>query len=71
MLTDPTPSQIIDALGGTAETAQLCEVSSPAVSQWRGQGIPKARLKFLRLARPDIFMDRSQASGNEAEVTHE
>ncbi len=48
---------IIDRLGGTAKTARFCEVTASAVCGWRKQGIPKARLKFLRLARPDIFAD--------------
>lgn len=50
-----TDSEIIDALGGTAKVAQLCEVEMAAVSQWRHAGIPHARIMFLRLARPDIF----------------
>lgn len=49
------PNQIIDALGGTSETARLCEVQPPSVSEWRKKGIPKAQLKFLKLARPDVF----------------
>lgn len=48
-------SKIIDDLGGTAKVAALCEVSMAAVSQWRDSGIPKPRLMFLRLARPDVF----------------
>lgn len=48
-------SEIIDQLGGTAKVAELCEVSPPAVSQWRESGIPNSRLMFLRLARPDVF----------------
>jgi hypothetical protein len=48
-------AQIIDALGGTAKVAALCEVSPAAVSQWRENGIPKSRLMFLRLARPEVF----------------
>lgn len=50
-----TPAQIIKALGGPAETARLCEISTAAVSQWHDNGIPKARLLFLKLARPDVF----------------
>lgn len=50
-----TPDQIIDALGGTSEIARLCQVSDPAVSQWRKSGIPRARLMFLRLAKPEVF----------------
>lgn len=49
------PSKIIDELGGTAKVADLCEVSMAAVSQWRVDGIPKPRLMYLRLARPDVF----------------
>ena len=48
-------SRIIDAIGGTGVTASLCEVSEAAVSQWRKEGIPNARLMFLRLAKPDVF----------------
>jgi hypothetical protein len=48
-------SKIIDALGGTAEVARLCEVDPAAVSQWRTNGIPAARMMFLRLARPGVI----------------
>lgn len=48
---------IIDRLGGTVETAKLCEVGPSAVSQWREKGIPRARLLFLRAIRPEIFTD--------------
>jgi hypothetical protein len=47
--------RVIDALGGTGAAAQLCEVSDAAVSQWRHDGIPKARLKYLQVVRPDLF----------------
>lgn len=49
------PNKIIDGLGGTAEVARLCEVSAQAVSQWRTDGIPKARLMYLRAVRPAVF----------------
>lgn len=48
-------SQIIDSLGGTVKVAELCEVTKAAVSQWRENGIPNARLMYLKLARPDVF----------------
>lgn len=51
----PDPNMIIDRLGGTSETARLCEVKPPSVSEWRKTGIPKAQLKFLKLARPEVF----------------
>ncbi len=47
-------SKIIDALGGTAKTAALCKVSMAAVSQWRDDGIPRARLMYLQAVRPDV-----------------
>jgi hypothetical protein len=49
------PSQVIDRLGGTVETARLCQVSKGAVSQWRTNGIPQAREMYLRAVRPDAF----------------
>lgn len=50
-----THSKIIDALGGTGEVATLCEVSSQAVSGWRRKGIPKSRVKYLKLLKPNVF----------------
>lgn len=50
-------NKIIDMLGGTGEVARLCEVFPGAVSQWRKDGIPRARLMFLRLARPEVFAE--------------
>lgn len=52
-------SDIIDALGGTAEVARLCEVNSQAVSQWRRNGIPKAWRKYFAAIRPELFQDRA------------
>ena len=46
---------IIKRLGGTTKTAELCQITPGAVSQWLDTGIPPARLMYLRLARPDIF----------------
>lgn len=48
-------SKLIDMLGGTVEVARLCQVSSQAVSKWRNEGIPHARLMYLKLARPEVF----------------
>lgn len=50
-----TPSQLIDALGGTFKVAEICGVSAPSVSAWRLRGMPKARLQFFQATRPDIF----------------
>lgn len=37
------------------KVARLCSVTKGAVSQWRRDGIPEARLMYLRLLRPDVF----------------
>lgn len=49
------PSAIIEALGGTFRVAELCEVRPPSVSDWKKHGIPRARMMFLRIARPEVF----------------
>jgi len=48
-------SRVIDRLGGTTETARLCEIKPASVSEWRRKGIPQARLQYLQLLRPDVF----------------
>ncbi|GGX53139.1 Cro/CI family transcriptional regulator [Undibacterium squillarum] len=56
-------NHIIDRLGGTKNTAELCDVTQGAVSQWRTKGIPKAQLRYLMLLRPEIFVkDAKQKS---------
>ena len=44
-------TQVIDKLGGTAKVAQLFSVAMPSVSDWKKDGIPPARVMFLRVAR--------------------
>lgn len=61
-------TQIIDALGGTAAVASLCNVKSPSVSEWRRVGIPDARRQYLELLRPDIFGEPPQAVGADEEA---
>jgi len=48
-------SQKIDLLGGTAAVARMFGIAQPSVTKWRKEGIPAARLMYLRLVRPDIF----------------
>lgn len=48
-------SKIIDDLGGTTVVAELCSVTTGAVSQWRKDGIPDARLMYLKLVKPEVF----------------
>ncbi len=48
---------LIEKLGGTAEVARLCRVSSQAVSKWRREGIPSARRMYLLAIRPDLAQE--------------
>lgn len=48
-------SEIISEFGGTGALAKLCEVSSQAVSGWKKKGIPKGRIKYLKLVKPSAF----------------
>jgi hypothetical protein len=51
-----TADEVIDRLGGTFKTAELFNLAPPSVSEWRAKNsIPKARLMYLQLARPDVF----------------
>lgn len=59
-------SKIIDKLGGTAEVARICEVRPPSVSEWRKNGIPPARLQFLKLLRPEVFAATPAANDDTA-----
>jgi hypothetical protein len=61
-----TDSEIIDAFGGTSRVAELCEVYPSAVSQWRDDGIPRARLMYLKLLRPDIFAPQQEPAQDAA-----
>lgn len=63
MKTQHPDSRIIDLLGGTSVVAELCDVKPPSVSGWRINGIPKARLMFLRLAKPEALKPPSNRSG--------
>jgi len=53
-------NQIIDKLGGTLEVSKVCSVTLGAVSQWRKNGIPPARLMYLRLLRPEVFENQKE-----------
>ena len=48
---------LIDKLGGTSKVAEICGITTGAVSQWRTNGIPSYRLDFFRLLRPELFSD--------------
>jgi hypothetical protein len=48
-------TKAISLLGGTRAAARFFEVTPAAVVQWKRAGIPRARLMYLRVARPDIY----------------
>jgi len=50
-------NHVIDSLGGTSAVAELCGLSTGAISQWRTSkfGIPKPWIKFFRATRPELF----------------
>lgn len=51
-------NKVIDSLGGTCAVADLFDLTSGAVSQWRSSGIPKAWLRYItdrcEDLRPDV-----------------
>jgi hypothetical protein len=47
--------RIIDAMGGTVAVCKIFNITDGAVSQWRENGIPEARLFSIKLLRPDLF----------------
>ncbi len=57
---------VIDRLGGTAAVAKLCECKPPSVHEWRTNGIPKARMQFLKLAHPEAFEGLEETAPSEA-----
>lgn len=56
---------VIDRLGGTSAVARMCECKPPSVSDWREKGIPKARIQYLKLARPDAFEGIEEQQGDQ------
>jgi len=53
---------LIDALGGTSKVAEMCGLTTGAVSQWRTNGVPKAWVMFFKARRPDLFVDEVKAA---------
>lgn len=53
--------KIMEDLGGTSSAARFFEVNPSAISQWKkANHIPRARLKWLRVVRPDFFKDEAR-----------
>jgi hypothetical protein len=47
-------TKIIDELGGNSTVSSIFSISSQAVSKWRKQGIPPARMMYLKIAHPEV-----------------
>ena len=45
--------KIIEALGGVAEVARIFKIAMPSVSNWKHEGIPGARMMYLKVAYAD------------------
>jgi hypothetical protein len=57
MLFMSDPNKIIDSLGGTSAVAKMFSIKIPSVCDWRHNGIPPARLMYLKVVRPDLFIE--------------
>ena len=44
---------VIQALGGVAEVARIFKIAMPSVSGWKHEGIPDARMMYLKVAYAD------------------
>lgn len=44
-------TEIIERLGGTAKVSRLFGLAVPSVSDWKRDGIPRARVMFLKVAK--------------------
>lgn len=62
----PFANTVIDRMGGTTAAAKFCEIEPASVSGWRKKGIPKLRLQWLRLVRPEIFADLEESIEEQA-----
>lgn len=51
--------RVIDYLGGSAAVSRYCKVRLSAVSQWKQNGMPRARLMYLREKFKDLPVMKS------------
>ncbi len=58
--------KIIDHLGGNTAVSEIFSISSQAVSKWRKDGIPPARMMYLKLAYPDACNEPRKTAHVEA-----
>lgn len=48
---------IIEKLGGTQEVSRICNVKPSSVSGWKYDGVPDARLMYLKVVFPKVFKE--------------
>lgn len=63
-------SRLIDDLGGTSAVAKMFDIEPPSVSYWRANGIPKARLMYLKAVYPSKFAADGSVIANDACKNH-
>ena len=44
----------IAELGGNAKVARLCDIKPQSVIDWKNNGIPRARIPYLKLKFPNL-----------------
>lgn len=50
-------STIVERLGGTTATAKLFGLRAPSITDWKEYGIPRSRMMYLEVARPDVLSE--------------
>lgn len=59
---DAYANAVIDRLGGTSAVARIFDIRPSSVHQWRIDGLPKARLQYLKVAFPKILKSIEEAA---------
>ncbi|MDP2758915.1 MAG: hypothetical protein Q8O64_00725 [Sideroxyarcus sp.] len=49
---------------GTPALITMFGISKGAISQWRHNGIPKARLMYLKVVRPELFVESTKPASS-------
>lgn len=64
-------TQIIERLGGTAKVSRMFGLAMPSVSDWKRDGIPHARVMFLKVAHKKTLsgLDLEAATARKAKPT--
>lgn len=58
-MTKLTVKEIVKAMGGTGAVSSHLNITTAAVSHWKRKNqIPPARLMYIMLIRPDLFVDK-------------